>query len=59
MDFIAHKPLSYRCFITKINEHTFLLENVLTKQIWNIEILKEDPTEVTDSLKEQTSSNQF
>ncbi len=50
MDLIVDRPLSYRCFMTKINAHTFLLENVLTNQIWHIEILKE---ESTDSLQKQ------
>ena len=46
MGLIVNKPLSHRYFITKINEHTFLLENVVTHQIWNIEILQENFTEL-------------
>lgn len=42
MDWNSEKPLSNHYFVTKINEHTFLLENVLTHQIWNVEILPTD-----------------
>lgn len=54
MDLIVNMPLSHRFFITKINEHTFLLENVLTNQIWNIEILEEDSINFTQSGKGRT-----
>jgi len=57
MNLIVDRPLSYRCFMTKINAHTFLLENVFTSQIWHIEILKENPKEFTYSLKEQDKLN--
>ena len=53
MDLSINRPLSHQYFITKISEHIFLLENVLTNQIWNIEILKEDSTKITGSLKER------
>ncbi len=53
MDMIVNKPLSHRYIITKINEHTFLLESVLTHLIWNIEILDEDSTEFTKSIKDR------
>lgn len=54
MDLVVNKPMSHRYFITKINEHTFLLENVLTNQIWNIEILEEDSINFTQSGKGRT-----
>ncbi len=54
MDLIVNKLLSHRYFITKINEHTFLLEIVLTKQIWNIEILQEDSIKLIQSDKGRT-----
>ena len=40
------KPLSHQCFMTKIDAHTFLLENVLTHQIWHIQILDADSTDI-------------
>ena len=51
MDMIANKPLSHRYFITKINKYTFLLEDVVTKQIWNVEILDEESTDYSENLK--------
>ena len=53
MELIVDKQLSHRYSITKISEHTFLFENVLSHQIWNIEILKEGSTEFIDRFKEQ------
>ena len=54
MNLTVEKPLSYQCFMTKINAHTFLLENVLTHQIWHIQILNPDSV---DSLKKQDQIN--
>ena len=53
MDLSVHKPLSHRYFITKLSDHIFLLENVLTNQIWNIEILKEDSKEFKNRLEKR------
>ena len=47
----------HRYSITQINEYTFQLEDVLSNQTWEIEILKENHADFIDHLKKMDLSN--
>lgn len=41
----------HRYTITQIGEHTYKLNDVLSNQTWEVEILKENTAELIESLK--------
>lgn len=41
----------HRFTITQISEHTYKLDDVLSNQTWEVEILKENTAELIESLK--------
>ena len=47
----------HRYSITQINEYTFQLEDVLSNQTWEIEILKENHADFIDQLKKMELPN--
>ncbi len=55
MDLIVDQHLSNSYNVTKTSEHSFLLENEITHQKWNIEILDENLTDITGSIRGRTN----
>ena len=47
----------HRYTITQIGEHTFKLDDVLSHQTWEIEILKENNEKFIEKLKKMELSN--
>ena len=46
----------HRYTITQINEHTYQLDDVLSKQTWQVEILKENTSKLIENLKKMENA---